>query len=88
MLLDRTQRKWMIAAAILVAIAAAIYIPYALNSPQGPRGDSAIGISFGIAGFALMIFAGLLGAPLQLKSDETKSAFLERARDAVVKLSH
>jgi 1-acyl-sn-glycerol-3-phosphate acyltransferase len=29
-----------------------------------------------------------LGAPLQLKSDETKSAFLERARDAVVKLSH
>lgn len=62
MLLDRTQRKWMIAAAILVAIAAAIYIPYALNSPQGPRGDSAIGISFGIAGFALMIFAGLLGA--------------------------
>ncbi|MEO6996008.1 MAG: lysophospholipid acyltransferase family protein [Lacunisphaera sp.] len=29
-----------------------------------------------------------LGAPLQLKFDETKSAFLERARDAVVKLSH
>ncbi len=29
-----------------------------------------------------------LGAPLQLKSDETKSAFLERARGAVVKLSH
>ncbi len=29
-----------------------------------------------------------LGTPLQLKSDETKSAFLERARNAVVKLSH
>jgi len=62
MLLDRTQRNWMIAAAILMAIATAIYIPYALNSPQGPRGGSAIGLSFGIAGFALMIFAGLLGA--------------------------
>lgn len=62
MLLDRTQRNWMIAAAILVLIATAIYVPYALNSPPGPRGGSAIGLSFGIVGFALMIFAGLLGA--------------------------
>ena len=62
MLLDRTQRNWMIAAAILLVIATAIYIPYALNSPQGPRGGSAIGLAFGIVGFALMIFAGLLGA--------------------------
>ncbi len=62
MLLDRTQRNWIIAAAILVLIATAIYVPYALNSPQGPRGGSAIGLSFGIVGFALMIFAGLLGA--------------------------
>ncbi|MGH9731719.1 MAG: hypothetical protein ACRD4A_08460 [Candidatus Acidiferrales bacterium] len=61
-LLDRTQRNWMIAAAILLVIATAIYILYALNSPQGPRGGSAIGLAFGIAGFALMIFAGLLGA--------------------------
>lgn len=29
-----------------------------------------------------------LGAPLQLNAGETKPAFLERARDAVVKLSH
>ena len=52
----------MIAAAILVLIATAVYVPYALNSPQGPRGGSAIGLAFGIVGFALMIFAGLLGA--------------------------
>ncbi|MHB8525952.1 MAG: hypothetical protein ACYDD2_07340 [Candidatus Acidiferrales bacterium] len=62
MLLDRTQRNWMIAAAILLVIATAVYIPYAIDSAQGPRGGSAIGLSFGIAGFALMIFAGLLGA--------------------------
>lgn len=62
MLLDRTQRKWIVAAAILVFIATAIYIPYALNSPQGPRGGSAVGLLFGIVGFALMLFAGLLGA--------------------------
>ncbi|HEV2224078.1 MAG TPA: hypothetical protein VGR84_13850 [Candidatus Acidoferrales bacterium] len=61
MLLDRTQRNWMIAAAILSVIATATYIPYALNSPQGPHGGSAIGLSFGIVGIALMIFAGLLG---------------------------
>ena len=52
----------MIAAAILLVISTAIYVPYALNSPRGPRGGSAIGLSFGIVGFALMIFVGLLGA--------------------------
>ena len=62
MLLDGTQRKWMIAAAILVFVATAVYVPYAVNSPRGPRGGSVIGLSFGIVGFALMIFAGLLGA--------------------------
>jgi hypothetical protein len=61
-LFDQTQRKWLIAAVIIVAAATAVYIPYALDSPQGPRGGSAIGLTFGIAGFALMIFAGLLGA--------------------------
>jgi len=52
----------MIAAAILFIVATAIYVPYALDSPQGPRGGSTVGLSFGIAGFALMLFAGLLGA--------------------------
>jgi hypothetical protein len=33
-----------------------------LNAPQGPRGGSAIGLLFGIVGFAFMIFAALLGA--------------------------
>ena len=32
------------------------------ESPGGPRGGSAIGLTFGIAGYALMLFAGLLGA--------------------------
>ncbi|MFZ0464629.1 MAG: hypothetical protein WAL78_02905 [Candidatus Acidiferrales bacterium] len=62
MLIDRTQRKWMIAAAILLIAATAVYVPYAMDAPQGPRGGSAVGLAFGIVGFALMIFAGLLGA--------------------------
>ena len=39
-----------------------VYLIYALNAPQGPRGGSAIGLLFGIAGFGFMIFAALLGA--------------------------
>ncbi len=62
MLFDQKQRPWVIAAALILIVATAVYIPYAILSPQGPRGGSAIGLAFGIAGFALMIFAGLLGA--------------------------
>jgi hypothetical protein len=61
-LLDRTQRNWMAAAAILLLVAIAVYVPYAINAPQGPRGGSPLGLAFGIVGFALMLFAGLLGA--------------------------
>lgn len=62
MLFDQTQRKWFIAAILILAMATSIYVPYALHSPQGPRGGSAMGLAFGIVGFALMIFVGLLGA--------------------------
>lgn len=62
MLFDQTQRKWLIAAIVILVVATAVYIPYALRSPQGPRGGSGIGLAFGIAAFAFMIFAGLLGA--------------------------
>ena len=38
------------------------YAVYALQSPQGPRGGSTVGLVFGVIGFAFMIFAALLGA--------------------------
>ena len=60
--IDRTHRPWALASGILVALSTAIYIPYAINSPQGPRGGSAIGLLFGFVGFAFMLFAALLGA--------------------------
>jgi hypothetical protein len=62
MRMDRTQRGWAIASLIILAASAVIYAIYALHAPQGPRGGSTIGLSFGILGFALMIFAALLGA--------------------------
>ena len=61
MLIDHTHRKWLVGSAIALAVAIAVYVPYALRAPQGPRGDSALGLTYGIAGFLFMLFAGLLG---------------------------
>jgi hypothetical protein len=60
--IDSTHKKWLIASLIIFVVATAVYIPYASRSPYGPSGASAIGLTFGIVGFAFMIFAGLLGA--------------------------
>src|SRR6266699_493315 len=62
MRMDETQRGWLIASAAILALALAVYVPYALTSPQGPRGGTAVGLLFGVAGFSFMIFAALLGA--------------------------
>src|SRR5215469_17071615 len=61
MRIDRTHRPWGIAVAILVVIATLAYV-YALASPGGPRGGNAFGLAFGSTGYALMLYAGLLGA--------------------------
>jgi hypothetical protein len=58
--IDHTHRKWLAASLIILGIATAVYIPYALHSPSGPTGGSAIGLTFGIIGSAFMVFAGLL----------------------------
>ena len=62
MRIDSTQRGWAFASLAILAISAVVYVAYTFNAPQGPRGGSAIGLLFGIVGFAFMIFAALLGA--------------------------
>ncbi|HKV64049.1 MAG TPA: hypothetical protein VJO16_19235 [Candidatus Acidoferrum sp.] len=62
MRMDRTQRGWALGTLAILAICTVVYTIYASRSPQGPRGGSAIGLAFGIIGFAFMIFAALLGA--------------------------
>src|SRR5579864_7115266 len=52
----------MVATLVLFAVSLVIYILYAVRSPGGPRGGSALGLTFGIAGYALTLYAGLLGA--------------------------
>lgn len=62
MRIDQTHRAWAIASLAILALSSILYLIYALDSPQGPRGGSAIGLLFGIIGFVFMIFAALLGA--------------------------
>jgi hypothetical protein len=60
--IDKTQRGWAIASLLMVAVFMAVYVAYATNAPNGPRGGSAFGLFFGVIGFGFMIFAALLGA--------------------------
>ncbi|HKF24517.1 MAG TPA: hypothetical protein VKB24_01035 [Candidatus Acidoferrum sp.] len=62
MLLDRSQRGWAFGSLGMLAAALAIYVPYAVISPAGPRGGSGLGLMFGAAGFAFMLYAAALGA--------------------------
>jgi hypothetical protein len=62
MRMDKTQRGWALASLAILAISTVAYIVYSFESPQGPRGGSAVGLAFGVTGFAFMIFAALLGA--------------------------
>ncbi|HYL82983.1 MAG TPA: hypothetical protein VE263_02015 [Candidatus Angelobacter sp.] len=62
MRIDRTHRSWALASLAILAISSAIYLLYATGAPHGPRGGSAIGLLFGIVGFAFMLFAAALGA--------------------------
>ncbi|HEX5230201.1 MAG TPA: hypothetical protein VFW44_20955 [Bryobacteraceae bacterium] len=49
-------------ATVGLAIASTVaYVVYALRTPGGPRGGTAMGLTFGIIGYAMMIYAGLLG---------------------------
>ena len=62
MRMDETHRTWSIASSAILAVSIAVYIRYAFESPQGARGGSTIGLTFGVIGFGFMIFAALLGA--------------------------
>jgi hypothetical protein len=59
MRIDRTHRPWVIAAVALAIASSVAYIVYAVRAPFGPRAGSAMGITFGIAGYGLMLYAGL-----------------------------
>jgi hypothetical protein len=62
MRIDQTHRPLATLALILLIVSFGIYLWYAATQPGGARGGTAIGLTFGIVGYALMVFEGLLGA--------------------------
>jgi hypothetical protein len=65
--IDHTHRSWFVASVAIAGVSAAVYayyrIPAAGDSSSGiSMGGTALGLAFGVIGFAFMIFAGLLGA--------------------------
>jgi hypothetical protein len=63
MRIDRTHKNWLAASLALLGVAA---LAYAIDRIPASRGQSMggtpLGLTFGVLGFAFMIFAGLLGA--------------------------
>lgn len=62
MRIDATHRAWLVASAVILGVSAVLYAVYRVPASAGSMGGTAMGLAFGIAGFAFMIFAGLLGA--------------------------
>jgi hypothetical protein len=62
MRIDKTHKPWMLATLALLAMSIAGYILFAVQSPSGPQGGNAVGLTFGIVGYGMMLYAGLLGA--------------------------
>lgn len=56
----------MILTIIAVALSTFLYASYAASAPNGPSGGSWQGMAFGVAGTALMVFAGLLAGRKKL----------------------
>ena len=61
MLIDRSHRSWAVGSALVLGLSVAAYAVYA-SAATAPSGGSVAGILFGIAGFGMMLYAGLLGA--------------------------
>jgi hypothetical protein len=58
-IIDRSHKPWAIASALILVVAVAVYIPYAVG-PVPPRGGSILGLVYGIVGFGFMAFVTLL----------------------------
>jgi hypothetical protein len=60
MIIDRSQRAWVLTVAAIALAATALYLVYAASMPNGPNGRSVPGLIFGFAGTALILLEALL----------------------------
>ena len=61
MILNRQQTRWAVGTGAASLVALAIYIVYAVLSPNGPRGGSLMGLFFASVGTGIIVFECLLG---------------------------
>jgi hypothetical protein len=73
---DRQNPPPVLATLLILAVSIVLYIPYAVSSPAGTRGGSAIGLTYGIIGYGFMLYAGLL----------SKEGFFDKTKDDTVVL--
>jgi hypothetical protein len=62
MRIDDSHHGWAVVSVGILAVATIAYVPYALFYPGGPTGATVPGLIYGILGYAMMLFAGLMGA--------------------------
>ena len=62
MLIDASHRRWLGVSLGAAAIAGVAYVPYARGALNGPSGGSWVGLTYGVAGTGLLVYAALLGA--------------------------
>ena len=62
MLIDSSHRKWIALCVVVLAVSTVVYVFYVRGALNGPSGGSMVGLTFGIIGSILMVFAGVLGA--------------------------
>ncbi len=62
MRIDHTHKSWLIASIAILGVSIFAYGIYRIPSSSGSMGGTTLGLTFGILGFAFMIFGALLGA--------------------------
>ena len=62
MRIDETHKPWLAISAAILAVATLLYVFLRTPRELGSQGGTALGLAFGIVGFAFMILAALLGA--------------------------
>ena len=60
MLIDSSQKRWILTTAVLAVAAVALFVWLNQRTPDGLTGGSTVGLWYGIAGSALMVYAGAL----------------------------